>query len=138
MRHPNEPLARSSNLTRQAGLLTEARTADIQAIGSRGQRRKLLFVDDHILLRQRVIKALEPHGIAVINTSDRRTAVQLAEEIRPEFALIELCLNDNNSLKDYQHQSVVLQFGHCARGGSCIEMGVEEGETSMDVGKDST
>ena len=99
MRHPNEPLARSPNLTRQAGVLTRPRTAEVQAATSSDQGRKLLLVDDDILLRQRMTRALEPYGIAVIHTGDRTTALQLAQEIRPELAVIELCVNDNNSIK---------------------------------------
>jgi two-component system, response regulator RegA len=63
-----------------------------------GAGRKLLLVDDDAPLRRSLTRALERRGFDVLSAESLAEARSLASEHRPEFAVLDLRLNEGSGL----------------------------------------
>ncbi len=61
--------------------------------------RSLLIVDDDAPFRIRLARALEKRGFDVVAVDDVATAIDVAQESAPAFAVVDLRLGDGNGLE---------------------------------------
>ena len=67
--------------------------------GSDSDRPNLLLADDDVTLSTVLARALEARGFEVRVANDGQTALRLAEEMTPEYAVLDLQLPDTTGLK---------------------------------------
>ncbi|MBZ5727812.1 MAG: response regulator transcription factor [Acidobacteriia bacterium] len=73
----------------------------------------ILLADDHIIVRQGLRSLLERHGFEVVaEASDGREAVTLAEELRPEIAILDLSMPILNGIEATRE---ILKLGYGIR-----------------------
>ena len=63
------------------------------------QRRTLLIVDDDALFRMRLVRAFEERGYEVWNAAEIPAALELARAESPEFAIVDLRLEEASGLE---------------------------------------
>jgi two-component system, response regulator RegA len=61
--------------------------------------RSLLIVDDDAPFRLRLARALEKRGFDVVSVDNVATAIEVAQESAPAFAVVDLRLGDGNGLE---------------------------------------
>ncbi|EHR73480.1 response regulator consisting of a CheY-like receiver domain and a Fis-type HTH domain [Burkholderiales bacterium JOSHI_001] len=67
--------------------------------GPDSDRPNLLLADDDVTLSSVLARALEARGFEVRVANDGQTALRLAEEMTPEYAVLDLQLPDTTGLK---------------------------------------
>ncbi|MGD9539012.1 MAG: ActR/PrrA/RegA family redox response regulator transcription factor [Alphaproteobacteria bacterium] len=67
--------------------------------GKEGEGRTLLIVDDDDVLRQRLATAMQRRGYTVSSAGDVESAIMLAREIRPAYAVVDLKIPGGSGLE---------------------------------------
>ncbi len=85
---------------------------------------RILLADDHAMLRDGVRMVLESHpGFQVVGTADNgRDAVRLAEELRPDIAVLDVAMPEINGLE--ATRAII----ECSPQTSVVVLSMHEGE----------
>jgi two-component system response regulator RegA len=94
--------------------------------------RSLLIVEDDTSLRDRLVRAMRDRGYEVVGAPDAASAMDLARQESPEFALVDLRLPDDSGLgvirelKDLDPSTIVVVltgYGSIATAVESIKLG---------------
>jgi len=70
-----------------------ARRAPTAADGGRAARIRILLADDHLVVREALRLLIEGKGFEVVaEAADGREAIQLASQVRPDIAILDLAM----------------------------------------------
>ncbi|NTW88280.1 MAG: response regulator, partial [Desulfobulbaceae bacterium] len=72
---------------------------DNYVIGYRGERKRIMLVDDNVVNASMLVSLLEPLGFAIDTASNGQEALLLAEKHRPDLVLMDLIMPVMNGLE---------------------------------------
>ena len=70
-----------------------------RALGGTGQGRRVLLVDDDAALRRNMVRLLEREGFVVAAAAGLKEAYEIAADVQPELAVVDLNLKDGHGME---------------------------------------